>query len=188
MSTTIPTEQEFARQRLPLKKRLLTEPTLAPLIADAREAQGRYELALLIHDEHLNWRQHLNNARVRLSSVESADELAALRRKIVELNTEPDESERAARRLVIPVFDEFKAAVRTVFDAAAEVVEGHAVEIETAETLLFEQFGKSHQRTPLTGILDALRSEFDSSRDTLHALNPHTLPGAHNYPLCWFFE
>lgn len=179
-------QSELARQRLPLKQRLISDPDLAPFITAANDAAGKYELALLTHDEHLNQRMHVANVKARLSAAESAEEIAQLRAKLVELNTEPQQAELAARRLVLPLFDAFKTALIAVHDKAAEIAEGYAVEIQTAEELLFSQFGQARQATALSARLENFRAELALNRDVLLALNPQSLPGA-THPALLFF-
>lgn len=161
----MPTEIE--RHRLPLKARLLSETEFKPLLAAAREAQGKYELELLRHDEVLNSAQHKQNLRHRLGYAASAEEINRLRSKIIELGTEPQAAEQAASRIIWPLFVAFKQAVSACHVKAAELAEGYATEARDAEAEMFQRFGMTHNSTALSVRAAQFKAELAQTREEL---------------------
>ena len=177
---------DIERQALPLKERLLTEPELAPLIEAARDAAGRYELALLTHDEHLNPEQHIANLKHRISTAKTYDEIAEIRTKIVLLSTEMNEARTVAQRLVAPVYDALRASLNAIHAKAVVIVEEYAEEAATAEMLHFAQFGLAPGKTEASARVERFKAELEQMNDGLGRMHSTHIPSSAHPALTYF--
>jgi DNA phosphorothioation-dependent restriction protein DptG len=142
------------------KQIVLADSSVKAAAAIAIPAKAKFQTTMESLEIPLYPQQFLDAAKLKMNQARTADQIAAAKAHLFNLQGDAAESGRiAARRLAFAALEEFKKTLPPLIDAAKAVLAREADKAKAAELAFFKAHGCDYEETAVSKRLRGLAAE-----------------------------